>query len=119
MPLTDRWMGAELSVVERELACNKKYANVDYVIYNSKWGEYFFLHPSPFFPTPKNEIYHTSGSPPPEYQFVEVEVSDEKNKCLDKKREKWIKIREVSNWKPFDPTPLARRKKILDFREIM
>ena len=31
MSLNDRWIGSELSVVERELACNEKYANIGFV----------------------------------------------------------------------------------------
>lgn len=42
MPLTDRYIGSELSVVERELIFNDKYANVGFVKYDTKDGEYFF-----------------------------------------------------------------------------
>lgn len=119
MSLNDRWIGSELSVVERELACNKKYSNVGYVIYHTKKGDYFYLKPSPFLTAPRNEVYHTSNLPPPERTFVEVEVSDEKWVGLDKPEDDRRLIREITNWKPFDPTPLARRRKLWDFREIL
>ncbi|HUU75927.1 MAG TPA: hypothetical protein VMW63_07530 [Methanoregulaceae archaeon] len=119
MSLNDRWIGSELSVVERELACNEKYANIGFVQYDTKDGKYFYLHPSPFLKTCKKEIYHTESSPPPEHQFVEVDILDEKTLVFDKYADNWVKLKEINNWKLFDPAPLVQRRKLLDFREII
>lgn len=119
MPLTDRHIGSELSVVERELIFNDKYANVGFVKYDTKDGDYFFLNPSPFLKTFKNEIYHTSGHPPPENQFVEVNVIDERTVILHRSARKNINVKEVDSWKLFDLTPLVQRRKILDFEEVI
>jgi hypothetical protein len=119
MGLTDRERGSELSVVEHELIYNEKYANTGFVQYDTKNGEYFFLHPSPFLKSPKREIFHIAGSPPPEHQFVEVQITDENLFYMGNSVEKWINIKEAEIWKPFDPTPLAQKRKIMDYREII
>lgn len=117
--LSKRWIGAELSMIEKELACNKIYENIGFVKYDTPDGCYFYLHPSPFLPTAKHEIYYAPVSPPPENQFVEVEVCDIIPQFLDKSRKKFVYIKKISSWKPFDPTTLAAKRKILDFREII
>lgn len=120
MSLIDRSIGSELSEVEKALVFDNKYSNVGYVQYDSRNGEYFFLHPSPFLKTPKNEIYHISGfPPPPEHSFIEADIVDERTEIFDKWGDKWIKIKEINKWKRFDPSPLAAKRKTLDFREII
>jgi len=119
MGLSDRTIGSELSVVEKELLFNERYTNVGFVKYDSNNGEYFYLHPSPFLKTPKNEIYHISATPPPVNQFVELEIIDERKEIFDDFGEKWITVKDVLNWKPFDPSPLAEKRKIMDYREII
>jgi hypothetical protein len=119
MSLFDRSIGSELSVVEKELIFNEKYANAGFVQYDSNNGEYFFLHPSPFLKTPKKEIYHISGSPPPEHQFVEVGIVDERQELLGNVGERWINVKETDKWKIFDPSPIAEKRKIMDYREII
>jgi len=119
MGLTDREFGFELSVVEKELIFTEKYANTGFVQYDTRKGDYFFLHPSPFLKTPKREIYHIFGSPPPEHRFVELEIVDEKQKTLDNSGNTWINVKEAENWRLFDPSPLAEKRKIMDYREII
>ena len=119
MSLTDRWIGSELSEVEKALIFNDKYSNTGFVQYDTKNGEFFFLHPSPFLNTPKKEIYHISGSPPPEHKFVELEVIDERQEFLGGSANNWITVKESDKWKLFDPTPLAERRKSMDFEEIV
>lgn len=118
MSLTRRSRGYEMSVVERELVFNDKYSNVGFVKYDTKEGDYFYLHPSPFLRTFRNEIYHISDSPPPECQFIEAKVVDDNIIPLSNSGET-ITVKEVSSWKFFDPTPLAQRRKLLDFEEVI
>ena len=118
MSLIDR-SGSELSEVEKALIFNDKYANTGFVQYDTKNGEYFFLHPSPFLKTHKREIYHISSTPPPEHQFIEVGVIDERQEFLGNSAEKWINVKEADKWKNFDPTPLAEKRKIMDYEEII
>ncbi len=120
MNLIDRSIGSELSEVEKALIFNDKYANTGFVKYDSMNGEFFFLHPSPFLNTPKREIYHISEfSPPPEHQFVEVKIIDERQEFLGNSAENRINVKEADEWKLFDPTPLAERRKVMDFEEII
>jgi hypothetical protein len=120
MSLINRTIGSELSEVEKALIFDKKFANIGFVQYDTKNGEYFFLQPSPFLKTPKNEIYHVSGSPPPpEYSFVETNVIYEQTVILDNFGDKWILVKEIDTWKLFDPSPLAAKRKTLDFVEII
>jgi len=120
MSLFDRSDGSELSEVEKALIFDSKYANAGYVQYKSENGDIFFLHPSPFLKTTRNEIYHVSDfPPPPEHSFVETSIVDEKTVILNNFGDKWINIKEVEKWKLFDPSPLAARRKILDFMEII
>ena len=118
MELTNREIGSELSVVEKELIFNDKYANTGFVKYDTRNGEYFFLHPSPFLNTPKKEIYHISNSPPPEHKFIEANIIEEKQVSIGNSNEKWL-LKEVDSWKLFDPTPLAQKRKIMDYEEII
>ncbi len=108
-----------MSEVEKALIFDEKYANTGFVQYDSSNRDFFYLQPSPFLKTPKREIYHSTGSPPPEHQFVVVEIIDERQEILDNFGKKWINVKEAINWKPFDPTPLAEKRKIMDFREII
>ena len=119
MSLIDRSIGSELSEVEKALIFNDKYADTGFVQYDTKNGEYFFLHPSPFLNTLKKEIYHISGSPPPEHKFVEVKVIDEHQISLGSSVDNSINVKEADNWELFDPTPLAERRKVMDFEEII
>jgi len=120
MSLADRSIGSELSEVEKALIFDEKFANTGFVQYDTKNGEYFFLHPSPFLKTLENEIYHVSGSPPPpEHSFVETSVVDEQTVILDNFGDKWIRVKEIDTWKLFDPSPLAAKRKTLDFVEIV
>jgi len=119
MSLIDRSIGSELSEVEKALIFNDKYANTGFVQYDTKNGEYFFLHPSPFLNTPRKEIYHISGNPPPEHKFVEVKIIDEQQISLGGSAESSINVKEADNWKLFDPTPLAEKRKVMDFEEII
>jgi len=118
MSLYQRSRGYEMSVVERELVFNDKYSNVGFVKYDAKGGDFFYLHPSPFLKTFRNEIYYIPDNPPPEYQFAEVEVIGEKIVRLSNSGDT-ITVKEVSSWKPFDLTPLAQRRKLLDYEEII
>jgi hypothetical protein len=120
MSLIDRSIGSELSEVEKALIFDKKYSNAGYVRYDPRNGEYFYLNPSPFLKTPKNEIYHISGfPPPPEHSFIEANIIDERTEILDNLGDKWINVKEIDKWKLFDPSPIAAKRKIMDFREII
>jgi len=120
MSLFDRSIGSELSEVEKALVFDTKYANTGYVQYHTKNGEYFYLHPSPFLKTPKNEIYHSSQfPPPPNHCFVETNVVDEQTISSGGSGDKWINVKEIGKWNRFDPSPLATRRKTMDFMEII
>jgi hypothetical protein len=116
MSLFERWRGCELSVLEKELIFNKD--NTGFVRYDTKDGKYFFLHPSPFLNSPKNEIFFAeSCQPPAEHTFVEVEVASENHVLVEK--DEAVTVKSISSWKPFDPGPLAERRKIMDYEEVI
>ena len=118
MSLNDR-SGSELTEVERALLFDKKYATTGFVDYDTKNAGYFFLNPSPFLNSPKNEIYHVFGPLPPEQRFIEIEISDERQEFWSGSTDNWMTVKEVESWKPFDPSPLAAKRKIMDFMEII
>ena len=117
MSLYDRWQGSELSVLEKELIFNRE--NTGFVQYDTKDGKYFYLHPSPFLNSPKKEIFCTeSCDPPAEHTFVEVDIESEREFPL-KGSQDHITVKTICGWKPFDPSLLAERRKILDYEEIV
>lgn len=119
MSLFNRTIGSELSEVEKALIFDKKYANTGYVQYHTKNGEYFYLHPSPFLNTLKNEIYYCSQfPPPPNHSFIETNVIDEQM-ISSGNADQRIGVKEIGKWNLFDPSPLAARRKIMDFMEII
>ncbi|WFN34110.1 hypothetical protein L1S32_09680 [Methanogenium sp. S4BF] len=124
MSLNDRWIGAELSGVERELACNTKYENVGYVEYYRNDPRYFYLHPSPFLKTRPSVLYVADPSvvpqgPPPEHRFIRVHVIDEERQPLDAMGNDWLTFRDIGGWEEFDVSSLARQRKIMDFHEVI
>lgn len=124
MSLNDRWIGAELSGVERELACNPKYENVGFVEYYRNDPRYFYLHPSPFLKTGLPVLYICDpavvpAGPPANHRFVEVRVIDEVKRPLDSARREWLTLKEIGGWEEFDVAPLARQRKIMDVREVI
>ena len=124
MSLNDRWIGAELSGVERELACNKKYEDVGFVEYYRNDPRYFYLHPSPFLNADLSVLYVADPSvvsqgPPPEHRFIEARVIDEVKHPLDSRGNEWLTIRDIGGWKEFDVGSLAQQRQIMDFREII
>lgn len=124
MSLNDRWIGAELSGVERELACNPKYDNVGFVEYYRNDPRYFYLHPSPFLKATELVLYVADPAvvkqgPPPRHRFIQVRVIDEVKRPLDASRREWLTIRDIGEWKEFDVASLARQRKIMDFHEVI
>jgi hypothetical protein len=124
MSLNDRWIGAELSGVERELSCNTQYENVGYVEYYRNDPRYFHLHPSPFLKTRPHVVYVADPSvvpqgPPPEHRFIRVHVIDEEKQPLDTRGNEWLTFRYIGGWEMFDVSSLARQRKILDVREVI
>ncbi len=118
MALSERSMGYELSNVEREIACNPDFADVGYVRYDSQDG-YFYLDPSPYLKSSRNEIYHIPGRRPRQGTYVVVRVEDEHNHLLDPSADRWVRIKEVCRFDAFDVTQIARKRRIMDFREVI
>lgn len=115
--LYDRWPGSELSVLEKELIFHRE--NTGFVEYDTKDGKYFYLHPSPFLNSPKREIFCAeSCDPPAEHTFVEVEIESEREFMPNGSQDR-ITVKTICGWKPFDPSPLAERRKIMDYEEIV
>lgn len=124
MSLNDRSIGAELSGVERELACNPQYADVGFVEYYRNDPRYFYLHPSPFLKTGLPVLYVcdpavVAQGPPPEHRFVRVRVIDEVKRPLDAAHREWLTLKDIGDWEAFDIAGLARQRKIMDVREVI
>ncbi|KQC05315.1 MAG: hypothetical protein APR53_07970 [Methanoculleus sp. SDB] len=120
MALYDRSIGAELSVVEREMLFNDAYAHTGFVIHYSNDGTLFQLLASPFLENkePDTIYFADSCTPPPEHIFAEVDVAYEKE-IFNEKTGAHTTIKTIDGWKPFDPTPLAARRRILDPEEVV
>lgn len=124
MSLNDRSIGAELSGVERELACNPTYEDVGFVTYYRNDPRYFYLHPSPFLKTKLPVIYVcdpavVAEGPPPEHRFVRVRVIDEVKRPLDAAHREWLTLKDIGGWEAFDIAGLARQRKIMDYQEVI
>jgi hypothetical protein len=119
MSLYNRETGALLSEVERELIFSDRYADTGYVSYLKKGGSYFELRPSPFLENKKTSIYCSGdAAPPPEKIFISAEVIAE-DKISSPSDSPVRSIKTIGGWKPFDPTPLAEKRKIMDHEEIL
>lgn len=124
MALYDRSIGADLSSVEREIACNPAYVDVGFVVYYRNDPRFFYLHPSPFLKAGPPVLYCADPDvmlqgPPPEHRFVEVRVIETVRKPLDSHGEDWLTIKDISGWKEFDVAALARQRKIMDYEEVI
>lgn len=120
MALFDRTLGSEFSEVEKALIFEKKYASTGYVEYSTKSGDCFYLHPSPFLKTTRNEIYHTSQyPPPPNHTFIQTHVIDETEFSVGMCENNWLTCKEIDTWCEFDPSSIASRRKTLDYAEII
>ena len=120
MSLFNRTIGSELSQIERALLFDKKYPNVGYVEYYPKSKEYFFLQPSPFLKRPEKELYYCTQFPPPQnHIFIETHVVEETSVSLGTSEDRWIPLKIIDRWQPFDPSVLAARRKTMDFLEII
>ncbi|NYT05930.1 MAG: hypothetical protein GKC04_06120 [Methanomicrobiales archaeon] len=120
MALHDRSIGAELSVVEREMLFNDAYADTGFVVYASDDGRLFQLLASPFLENKEPGKVYAAAScpPPPEHIFAQVTVISEQESIDERTGSKHI-VKTIGGWKPFDPTPLAARRRILDYEEVV
>jgi len=119
MSLQDRSRGFEFSEFEKELIFRRE--NTGFVQYVSKDGKLFSLNPSPFFESMKNEhFFAESCDPPPNNTFIEVEVSSADFAYIqthDDFRKNVLK--KISGWKPFDPSPISQRQKLIAYDQII
>jgi hypothetical protein len=119
MAIISRSWGYELSELEKELVFHKK--NTGFVEYITTDGLLFFLHPSPFFKSPRNEIFSAeSCRPPAEHTFIEVSVESVEEKVVqtsDGFERNFLK--KINGWKAFEPDQYAKRKKLLDPYQVI
>lgn len=119
MSLRDRSRGYEFSEFEKELIFRRE--NTGLVQYISKDGKLFSLNPSLFFEFMKNEhFYAESCDPPPNNTFVEVEVSSADPTYIqtqDGFRKDILK--KICGWKPFNPSQIAQRQKLIAHDQII
>jgi hypothetical protein len=119
MALINRSGGIELSELEKELVFQKK--NTGFVEHITTDGMLFFLHPSPFFKSLRNEVFSAeSCRPPAEHTFVEVDVESVEEKVVntsDGFKRNFLK--KINGWKAFEPDQYAKRKKLLDPYQVI
>lgn len=119
MSLRNRSRGYEFAELEKELIFHRE--NTGFVEYISKDGHLFFLHPSPFYKSLRNEIFLAEFcQPPEEHTFIEVTVESIESQfsTTPDGYEKSV-LKKVHSWKPFDPDQIARRKKLLDTNQVI
>jgi hypothetical protein len=119
MSLQDRSRGYEFSEFEKELIFRRE--NTGLVQYISKDGKLFSLNPSLFFEPMKNEhFFAESCDPPPNNTFVEVEVSSA-DPTYTQTHDGFRKdiLKNICGWKPFDPSQIAQRQKLIAHDQII
>jgi len=119
MSLNDRSWGYEFAEFEKEFLFHRK--NTGFVEHISKDGRLFSLNPSPCFDTTKNLHYFVETYPPPENNScIEVEVIADDVAYIPT-RDGWTKdvLKKVGSWRSFDYQQIARRRKLIDYNQII
>lgn len=121
MSLYSRMYGWQFSEVEKEFLFNRD--STGYVRYDTADGVFFYLDPSLFLKAPKQVIYCVEKGciPPPKDECIEASITNEKKFILrDSQGPLKVTVKYVGDWKIFDPTPIALRKKpVLDSDEFV
>ena len=118
MPLGDRGYGYELSEIEKEFIFNR--ADAGFVRYNTVNGHSFYLDPSPYLRTPKDEIFVAENCQPPRNQeFVEVSVYNVED-VIQKAKGGYSKFHKkyITSWKSIDANKIVRRRRLFGPEDI-
>lgn len=108
--LKNREFGFELSGTEYTLIFEKE--NIGFVRFDSKAKMHFYLDPSPFFESPKREVYVLENCVPPNNgDLIEV-ITLESDSFIDGSYGNYqrTKIKYVHNWKKLSPNTFIRSK---------
>jgi len=108
--LKSREFGYQFSGVEYKLIFEKE--DIGFVRFFGRNNKIFHLDPSPFFNSPKSELYILENcSSPKKGELIEVSVSQVDTKMLEKNGyfSKQI-IKYVRNWKKVNPNKIIHRK---------
>jgi hypothetical protein len=122
MVLKDRPYGYQQAEIEKILLYER--SDIGFVRPASKDPRIFYLDPSPFLRTNKEEIYIALSCPPPtKGDLVEVTVADIEEEILSENigtnlfRTFYKKT--ISNWKSIDPNSLAKGSKLLKPDDVL
>lgn len=118
MSLKDRTQGAEFASIEKQLLFSN---DVGFVRYDKKKG-CFFLDPSPYLPTTKNEIFVClSPNMPHEGQLIEVSVADKDYVHTGSSINNITKttIKYIDSWKELSPTEFTKKDNLINNQEFV
>ncbi len=113
--LGERYNGYQFAQIERALIFDRQDTGFVRPIEGQPW--LFYLDPSPFLPTPREEIYVAPyGSPPAAGDLVEVTVENEKPDTINGKL---YNVKIINSWKCIDPTTIIPSRKLIDPYELL
>jgi hypothetical protein len=110
--LADRSSGFQFSGTEQTLIFEKD--NIGFVRFDGRSKTRFYLDPSPFLKTPKNEVYILENcAPPEEGDLIEVTSTESDSEiCGSYGNYKIIKVKYVCGWERRSPNSYIRSKGI-------
>jgi len=119
MSLKERSRGHEFAEFEKEFLFKRE--NTGFVRSLSSDGRLFSLNPSPCFDANKNLHYFAESCPPPPNDAcIEVEVIEEDVRYVSTHDglQKDI-LKTIGKWEPFDYQQIIRRRKLVDYDQII
>ncbi len=119
MKLDERTYGSQMAVIEKELIFNRD--NTGFVRFDGNSRRTFYLDPSPFLRSGKNEIFYlTGGQTPAKNDLVKVHVSD--SEIIHRGGKGGFSnmtVKFVSEWETVDPSSIANTRSLMDFEEVI
>lgn len=119
MKLDERIYGSQLSTIERELLFKRD--NTGFVRFDGNSRRTFYLDPSPFLRSNKNEVFYmASGKAPARNSLVEVQVTGSEVVHRGAKGGfSKTTVKFVSGWESIAPASISKTRSLLDFEEVI
>jgi hypothetical protein len=119
MKLDDRIYGSQMSTIERELLFNRE--NTGFVRFDGNSRRTFYLEPSPFLVSGKNEVFYLiSGKAPGKNELIKAEVAD--SEIIHRGGKGGFsktKVNFVKSWETIDPNSISKTRSLMDFEEVI
>lgn len=119
MKLDERIYGSQLATIERELLFKRE--NTGFVRFDGNSRRTFYLDPSPFLRSNKNEVFYlTGGKAPARNSLVEVHVTG--SEVIHREGKGGFSkttVKFVDSWEGIAPASISKTRGLLDFEEVI